>query len=190
MTLETILHHYGYIALFIGTFLEGETILILAGFAAHRGYLSLPVVWLIAFIGGFMGDQFFFLLGRYRGKALILKRPSWIPKIERANRLIERFQVWIIFGVRFFYGMRIVGPMALGMSRVGIWRFVLLNIASGIIWAFIFSTVGYYFGKAFEILFGNIERVEKYIFLGILTGGLLIYFIRIGLRKSKSDSTG
>jgi membrane protein DedA with SNARE-associated domain len=45
MTLESVLTTYGYFALMIGTFLEGETILIAAGFLAHRGYLELP--WVI-----------------------------------------------------------------------------------------------------------------------------------------------
>ena len=44
MSLPQLLTDYGYWAVFVGSLLEGETILILAGFAAHRGYLSLPLV--------------------------------------------------------------------------------------------------------------------------------------------------
>lgn len=44
MNLEEVVTHYGYIGILIGTFLEGETILIIAGFLAHRGYLELPFV--------------------------------------------------------------------------------------------------------------------------------------------------
>jgi membrane protein DedA with SNARE-associated domain len=40
MTLESILDTYGYLAVLVGTFLEGETILVLGGVAAHRGYLQ------------------------------------------------------------------------------------------------------------------------------------------------------
>lgn len=36
MSLEELISTYGYAAGGIGTFLEGETILILGGFAAHR----------------------------------------------------------------------------------------------------------------------------------------------------------
>jgi len=34
---EALLHQFGYLAVFIGTFLEGETILVMAGFFAERG---------------------------------------------------------------------------------------------------------------------------------------------------------
>lgn len=37
MTLESVVDTYGYVAVLVGTFLEGETILVLGGFAAHKG---------------------------------------------------------------------------------------------------------------------------------------------------------
>jgi membrane protein DedA with SNARE-associated domain len=42
MTLEPFVEAYGYLAVLAGTFVEGETILVLGGFAASRGYLGLP----------------------------------------------------------------------------------------------------------------------------------------------------
>ena len=38
INLEPLVSTYGYPALLVGTFLEGETILVIAGFLAHRGY--------------------------------------------------------------------------------------------------------------------------------------------------------
>ena len=40
VNLEEVVTHYGYIGILIGTFLEGETILVISGFLAHRGYLT------------------------------------------------------------------------------------------------------------------------------------------------------
>jgi membrane protein DedA with SNARE-associated domain len=39
--LESLLTNYGYPMLTVGTFLEGETVIVLGGFFAHLGYLSL-----------------------------------------------------------------------------------------------------------------------------------------------------
>ena len=36
--LQSLIEDYGYLAVFIGAFLEGETILVMAGFAAYQGY--------------------------------------------------------------------------------------------------------------------------------------------------------
>ena len=64
---ENWVTHFGYMAILIGTFLEGETILVLGGFLAHRGYLHLPWVIASAFAGTFAGDQLYFYLGRFKG---------------------------------------------------------------------------------------------------------------------------
>jgi membrane protein DedA with SNARE-associated domain len=59
MDLLSIIENYEYAAILIGTFLEGETILVLAGLAAHQGYLVLTWVILAAFLGSLGGDQLF-----------------------------------------------------------------------------------------------------------------------------------
>ena len=61
---EVLIQTHGYWVIFLGTFVEGETFLILGRFAAHRGYLHLDWVILIAFFGSLAGDNFFFFLGR------------------------------------------------------------------------------------------------------------------------------
>ena len=63
MTIEYLIQTYGYVAILVGTFLEGETVLVLGGLAAHQGYLQLPGVMLAAFAGTLIGDQLFFFLG-------------------------------------------------------------------------------------------------------------------------------
>ena len=53
--LESFLAKYGYIAIILGTAFEGETIMIMGGFSAHRGYLKLlPWVVLAGFVGNFI----------------------------------------------------------------------------------------------------------------------------------------
>ncbi len=66
--LETFLATYGYPVLIIGVFFEGETVMVLAGVAAHMGYLSLPWVVVCGFGGTLLGDQLYFYLGRRHGK--------------------------------------------------------------------------------------------------------------------------
>ena len=86
MSLEELVANYGYLAIVIGTFLEGETILVLGGFAAHRGFLELPWVMLCAFLGSMAGDQTFFYIGRRNGgrlrRALKRSRRLGLPRLR------------------------------------------------------------------------------------------------------------
>ena len=75
VSLQHFIQEYGYWALLLGTILEGETIMLLAGFAASQGHLSLPWVWLVGFLGAVTGDQTFFYLGRWKGKEYLATHP-------------------------------------------------------------------------------------------------------------------
>ena len=123
MSIAELLPTYGYFALLLGTFLEGETILIMAGFAAHRGYLDILWVIVIATLGSFAGDQLYFFLGKHHGWAILERFPSVKPRALKVQALLDRYHMPLIIGIRFMYGLRIAGPLAIGMSSVHWSRF-------------------------------------------------------------------
>ena len=169
--LREYLQVHGYWVLFVGTFLEGETILIFAGFLACQGTLSIYGVILSAFAGSFLGDQFYFHLGRIKGPALLKVFTSMARKFRKALRLIERYGSFVAFISRYTYGFRILLPIILGMTNLSSRRFLLLNLASALSWAILFALGGFLFGKGAS-LFVDIERYEPYLLLVLaaLTG--------------------
>lgn len=173
--LQDWIENWGYWAILIGTFLEGETILVLGGFAAQRGYLDLPWVIVTAFVGSFTGDQLYFYIGRHYGARLIAKRPSWQVNAEKVYRLLERHQTFLILTFRFYYGLRNVTPFALGASRVSRGRFFVLNAIGAVIWAITLAYGGFLFGHAFQLFFADIQRYELYGLLVLIAAGLAIW---------------
>lgn len=75
-----LLQTHGYWVLALGCLLEGESLLVLAGFAAHRGLLDPAAVVTIAAAAGFAGDQVFFWLGRRYGEAQLARWPPLVRK--------------------------------------------------------------------------------------------------------------
>jgi membrane protein DedA with SNARE-associated domain len=188
MTLESLVDAYGYVAVLVGTFLEGETILVLGGFAAHRGYMALPWVILAAFIGSLCGDQLFFFLGRWHSQAILSKRPTWKVRVDKAQKLLERFRTPLILAFRFLYGLRTVAPFVIGMSSVSTAKFIFLNAAGALVWAAAVGTGGYLFGSALEILIGNIKHYEIQILGAIAAIGVLIWVIYFYRRRKRKLS--
>jgi len=183
MSLEELISTYGYAAIGIGTFLEGETILILGGFSAHRGYLELPWVIVYAFLGTLAGDQLYFYIGRVRGKSLLEKRPAWKSKSEKVFLLMEKYDVWLILGFRFLYGIRTVTPFLIGTGSISSFRFLILNMLGASVWAVVVGTMGYVFGHALEVMIGNIKHYELLI-ISILTGaGVLSWMLHFANTK-------
>jgi membrane protein DedA with SNARE-associated domain len=174
MDLAALIQSYGYPAVFIGSMLEGETILALAALAAHRGYLSLPGVIGAAAAGGFVGDQIYFLVGRFAGDRVLARWPALRPGAERVRQLLQRYDAPLIVGVRFMYGLRTVGPIAIGMSPVHWLRFATLNLLGAIVWAALIAGIGYALGEALTRLLGDLKHVEEWVFGVVLVAGLVL----------------
>jgi len=183
MDLQSIIENYGYAAILIGTFLEGETILVLAGLAAHQGYLVLTWVILAAFLGSLCGDQLFFYLGRKHSQAVLSRRPAWKQKAEKVQKMMSRFETPMILSFRFFYGLRTVTPFVIGTSTVSVKKFAVLNAVGALVWAAAVGSGGYLFGHALEILIGKIKHYEVQVFAVIALLGLLIWIVHFYHRK-------
>ncbi len=178
-TLTELIKNYGYLAILIGTFLEGETILILGGFAAHMGILELPWVIASAIAGSFSGDQLYFYIGRHFGPKIISKRLSWQEGAAKVYRHLHRHQNLLILSFRFFYGFRNVTPFAVGAAHISRLRFFTLNLIGAIIWAFAFAYAGYLFGEAFRLFLDDFKRYELYVLLALVLVGLLIWLVTL-----------
>jgi membrane protein DedA with SNARE-associated domain len=166
--LEQLVADYGYVAILIGTFFEGETILLVGAFAAHEGYLRIDLVVLIAFIGSCAGDQFWYMLGRRYGRARLMNRPFLADRVTRITRWLDRYPTLFILGFRFVYGIRNIAPVVIALSKIPPWRFYVLNVVAAALWAVTGGVAGYLFGAAVEAFIGHLRAVEQRLIAGIV----------------------
>jgi membrane protein DedA with SNARE-associated domain len=183
MGIETYIIHYGYIIILLGTFFEGETVLVLAGFLAHRGYLAFTLVVLCAFAGTFAGDQLYFFIGRKKGMAYLDIHQTWKVKSRRILKLMRQHQTLVILLFRFIYGFRTITPFLIGASGISPWRFIVLNTMGGLTWALVIASLGYVFGHAAELLLHDIKLYEFTIMGAIILVGLVIWMLYFLARK-------
>lgn len=172
--LQHFLQEFGYFALFLGTFFEGETILVLAGFLAFRGYMDINLVVVVAFFGSYAGDQLWYFLGRKHGRKLLSRKPRWQLMGAKALGHISRHpDIWVL-SFRFVYGLRTVMPVAIGLSGYPPGRYLLLNGLGAAVWAAALGAAAYHFGALLESLLGNVKKYELWV-LGalLLLGGIL-----------------
>jgi membrane protein DedA with SNARE-associated domain len=162
MTPESLLEQWGYFAVFLGTFLEGEAILVAAGFFASRGYLDIWLVTLVAFLGAYVGHLFWFWLGRVHGIRLLDRFPSMKKHFGKGVRVFERYGAAAIIITQWLYGVRITCAVIIGMSKIGIVKFLIYEAVSCALWASVITALGYYFGRAIERVLGRVEHIEKY----------------------------
>ena len=154
-----------YLIAFIWTFLEGETFVLFAAFAAAQGLLNPALLFLATWLGSFSGDQTYFWIGRYFGLRLLNRFPKWRYGVESALYWLERYNAGFILSFRFIYGVRNFSSFAMGMSAVHWKRFLVLNCLAAGLWAGSFVALGYFLGHAFRAVLGHLVRSFSLVML-------------------------
>jgi len=180
--------NYGYVAILIGSFFEGETILVIGGLAVQQGYLELPLVFLCSLIGTLASDNTFFFLGRYHGQKLVAKYHFFQKLNHVSGKMSNRSGKFLAFAMRFMYGFRHLAPFSLGMSAIRTRTFLFYNFLGGLTWVLDIGFAGYFFGDVLEIFLGKIRHYEfRAVVIAIIVvvfGHIIYKFIRHFLRKS------
>ncbi|MBF0269903.1 MAG: DedA family protein [Alphaproteobacteria bacterium] len=143
-------HYLVYAVVVIWTFLEGETFIIVLGYLAQEGtyHINIWLVMLFALMGSFIGDQFYFYIGRRYGQPLLARWPGMEKKVEWAFHMVRDHQTLFILSFRFIYGVRNISPFVIGMSGVSRLKYFILNFIAAAVWANAFAWGGYFLGVA------------------------------------------
>lgn len=168
--MEQFIAHFGYWAIALGCFLEGETVLVIGGMLAHRGILHLDWVIGAACLGSMTGDQLWFLVGRFAEQ-------RWLRRFRRLQAVSGRMTHWssqhgtlFALGFRFLYGIRTIAPLFLGMSHYPVKRFVPLNALGAVVWSIVVSLLGWSLGATVQHLLGRAARIEEVLLVALGTG--------------------
>lgn len=179
-----LMKEYGYVILFAWSILEGESGLVMAGLLCSTGDMNLYMAIFVAGLGGFVGDQIYFYIGRYNKSFVHSKFRGQRRKFALAHLLLKKYGWPIIFAQRYMYGMRTIIPIAIGLTRYNGKTFALINIISAWCWGAITIVPVWYFGE--EIL-EVLKIAKQYWYVAIpfaLTiGGSIYWFFHKATKK-------
>lgn len=181
MDINSLISHYGYLALLVGCIAEGETFVLLGGVAAHNGLLHFAGVVAAAMVGGIIGDQLLYWLGNRYGMRILSRFGDHQDKVEKARQLIHRHPSLFVIGVRFMYGFRIIGPIIIGSSQLSPRRFLIFNVIGAFIWATLFVSLGYFAGKLIEPWFDKLDQYLQPLFW-VAGLAVVLYIVWKGIR--------
>jgi len=182
MQIFDLIQEYGdlfYAIVAVWTFLEGETIVLVAGVAAREGLIDLGTLIACAWGGSFLGDQLYFYVGRRYGAQLLRRWPRMQGSVDKALSLLERYSTGFILSFRFVYGIRNVSSFAMGMSSIAWNRFAMLNFVAAGLWAVSFAGGGYLAGAALQHVLGPLAEG---IGLGLLAA-LVVAVLAVNIAK-------
>lgn len=184
MELQDWIGQYGYLAVFFGVMLEGESILLAAIYAIHHHYLLMWPVIGCAMLGAMVIDHVYFWIGRRHGATWLQRHHTLAQKSIKIRYYLERHQIILMLSLRFLVGLRTVTPILLGVAKISTWRFLCCNLISAALWASVMVLLGQWLAHVLHDWWHVIRPYES-LWLGavILCGLLIALWYRMKSRK-------
>ena len=185
-TFISFVQQWGYLAVFFGSLVEGESVILTASAMASMGYLSITKIALIAFTGTLIADQTLYLVGWYYGPSIFDRFPRVKTRAERAFKLLHRYDIAFIIACRFIYGIRTTSPVVIGAAGVKPSRFIPLNFLSALIWTVVSCTGGYYLGEAMMHVFEYFHIFQKIIIALVIVCFIAFLAYKFNQKRNRS----
>ena len=169
-SLNHLILEYGYIAIFIGAFLDHSgfpiPIILASTLAVEHPNIDINLVLIISIAGAILSDLVAYSIGRWVGSRIYYVVPNrFHPKIEATEKLFLKNSNKIVLWGRFFHIIgRFIGLVS-GIYRLNLAKFILHSLIGITCFVSVFCYLTYFTSKAALTYFlgGNI----KLLFLAI-----------------------
>jgi membrane protein DedA with SNARE-associated domain len=164
-------------ALMIGVVLPGETALLVAGLAAHQGYIGLWPMIAVAIVAAVLGDSVGYEIGRTLGPRLRgsrLGRRIGPGRWEAAEAFLGRHGGKAVLLGRFTAVLRALTPGIAGMTHMPYLRtFLPWNVAGGVLWGAGCVLLGYGFSASLTTI-GRYLTWGPLLLIGLAAAGYVL----------------
>jgi membrane protein DedA with SNARE-associated domain len=187
--MEALIERWGLVAVFLGTLLEGDVVMLLAGVVAHLGFLKFAAAFLAGAAGAIVSDVAWFAAGRWQAgrirESALYRRAG--PGIERVAGRIGPRQVMLC---RFVYGTRVPTLLLWAVRGLSFPRFLALDLAGCILWAAAFGCLEYFMSGSAALVMGEVKRVEYWLLGGLLVAIAVVLGLKAlaGWQKRRAES--
>ncbi len=170
------LDNFGYLAVAALIMLEdfgvpapGETVLIAAALYAGTGRLSIVSVGMIAVLAAVAGDNIGYAIGRYGGRALVLRFGKYVrltsERFAKAEGFFARQGGKIVVIARFVEVLRQLNGIIAGVVGMSWPRFLIFNTIGAVLWVGTWATLGYVAGNHIGTIYNYVTRYSLYLLL-------------------------
>jgi len=136
--------------LFFGFFLPGDSLLLTAGLLAARGQLDITLLLVMIPIAAILGDSVGYWFGKKTGPRIFTRENSLLfrrKNLLAARAFYDRHGGKTLILARFMPFIRTFAPIVAGAVEMRYDRFLLYNVAGGLLWGAGVTAAGYYLGQ-------------------------------------------
>ena len=191
--MEHFLTTWGYLALFVATFVSsmavpvGSEIAIGYAGALASGqltttgsdHLQLGLVVLVAAAGEVVGSTVGYLIGRFGGRPLVDRLGRYIllthKDLDRADAwFARRGEPFVLFG-RFIPLLRSFVSLAAGLGEMAYGKFLAITVIGCAIWCAALASIGYSLGSSWH------HVIKGFSYAGYVVAGLIVVAVVVAV---------
>jgi len=154
MDVYNLIISFKYVAIFLGSFIEGPTVGLIVGFLSRVKYINLYWGYSAHVLGDISADMIYFTIGYFGGMKIVPKfarllRYS-VNDIEAIENAFKKHSIKLIIVGKITHVIGFPILFAAGITRYKWYRFLLFDFIATLIKAAILVFIGYYFGGLWE----------------------------------------
>lgn len=182
---------YGYFALFPLAVAEGPVVAVFAAFLASQGVLDLAPVYAVLVLADLVGDLLYYVAGRWLLGWLHGRKAGWAQRLRAraitlAPRIRARAGSMLLIG-KLTHSAGFMVLLAAGAARVRIAPFIAYNLIGSMIKSAGLVAIGYWFGKLYGGLQGELQAASLVAFV-VIGGGMMLLFHRLTSDRARPES--
>jgi membrane protein DedA with SNARE-associated domain len=182
--MQGLIERWGLLAVFLGTLVEGEVVMILAGVVAHLGLIGLPAALVTGALGGFASDFAWFSAGR-AGATWIRETRLFRQTEPVIAKVADRMGPWQVMFCRLVYGTRVPTMLLWGVRGLRPTRFAAFAFPGCVLWASIFGIAGFLLSGSAALIIGEVKRLQRWLLGAVAVAFVIIVGLKILARIQK-----
>lgn len=196
--------HYGVWAVGLLILLEnigvpvfpGELALIAGAVYAGAGQLNVVAVGVTAVITAFAGASIGYAIGRFGGRALVLRYGRYVfvreHHLDRVERVVDRFGGFLVLIARFIVGPRELNGLICGVTAMHPVKFTTFNGLGAAAWVATWLSIGYFAGDHITAIYADVTRYFVYVIIAaavVLAAWVVFLLRRRSARRQDTDTS-
>ena len=159
---------------------SGYVGILAAGVLSSLEQMSLPLSIFIATLGNVFGSSTLVYALRYEKKEFGKYLSKHRRKIALMHLWLRKYGAILIFINKYIYGIKFLVPVAIGVSRYSLKKFLFLNVIACAIWASLLGSVAFHSSKFIISLF---DKYGQYSYVAVIAVFVLVIVGLIVLNK-------
>ncbi|MDU7693092.1 MAG: DedA family protein [Helicobacter sp.] len=187
---EDLLRTWGYLLLFLYSLGGGYVGIVAAGILSAVGIMDIFLSVITSSAANFIGSSALSFLVRLQKTQFTKYLKKHSRKLALSFIWLKKYGIALIFFNKYIYGVKTFVPIAIGISKYSLKKFMIYNVFSSALWGILVGGISFYSAEFVKEIFAKLANLPSYtmpLFL-VLLGLFFVASLKIYSKKKEKGN--